>query len=256
MSTPPQFSLLTLLMVMTIVALAIVAYREHFVATQLVAELEQANHALVDTQMCRGAFKNYPPHLFVAMNASLSANLPQNRQHYPLGFRAWHVHIPTGRRARVSLLWNDIADAKTNFSRRSDEHSLILEAGPHALSFYVFRDSAGRWNYRLASTNQKFERKLTLEESEWLGKTRMVRDPNTDPDVDFWNDVGSGPYELGGGITYGVSMGKLTLWTVRYPPPGSPMPKSNQPTNGFAILMEEEPVKLKLRIQHAGVENR
>jgi hypothetical protein len=121
MSKRPQFSLLTLLMVMTIVALAIVAYREHFAATQLVAELEKTNHALVDTQMCRGVFDKYPQHLFVAMNASLSANLPQNRQHYPLGFRPWHIQIPTGRQARVYVLWNNIADSRTNFSRCSEK---------------------------------------------------------------------------------------------------------------------------------------
>jgi hypothetical protein len=255
-SRRPQFSLLTLLMVMTIIALAIVAYRKHFAAQQLATKLEIARSNLIDTSMCRGNFTNYPKHLFVAMQASLSAQLPGNGQHYPLGFRPWHIHIPEGRQARAYVLWNNIADVKANFTRCKEEQSLLLKAGPHALSFYVFRDSAGDWNYRLASTTKQLEHHLTEKEAEWLGKPRMVRNTKADSDVNFWEDVRSGPYELGGGQTYGSQIAPLTLWMVRYPPPGSTNPKGDEPANGFAVMLKEEVVAPKVRIQRAQVEHR
>jgi hypothetical protein len=252
----PQFSLLTLMLVMTIVALTIVAYRSHFSMTRLTELLHSTEERAFHANKWHGEFGNYPSKQFFVGKASLTQQLASNQQQTPEGFWAWHLHIPQGRAARVYLMWNNIGSDKQNFDRCDTAPSLLLASGPHAMSFYVFRNSNGEWCCRLQTTEERVERKLTADEADWLGKPRITRDPNGDLDAEFWDDVQSGPYGGDVGSVEGPGMAPLQLLWFRYPRAGTASVKPNELTTGFSIILKEVDPPKNVQIEHAAQPNR
>jgi hypothetical protein len=255
-SKRPQFSLLTLLMVMTIVALAIVAYRSHFAMTRVAERLHSTEERALLADKWRGEFSTYPPNQFFVGKASLTQQLASNQQQTPKGFWAWHLHIPQGRAARIYLRWNDIGSEKQNLANFYSTTSLTLESGPHAVAFYVFRDSSGKWCCSLQSTRERIERKLTADEAAWLGKPRQIRDTDADLDAEFWNDVQSGPYGGGVGSIEGPGMSPHQLLWFRYPQAGTARVKPDELTTGFSIILREVDAPEKAGIERAAQPNR